>query len=252
MYGNSTLNIDIGVLITQTRPSCSTKCCISKHNSIYITQHVNPFNPGISRILCKSHIYTHKDIPWSWFAILNFFVYFSNAVKVYAWKDHFSLALFIKLPCNHFIFRYSLFIIYLFILPFLNVFQSVFFFSPSILHFSLSSIWFGVDRCLDVIYWRVCHVNIVRAQSIPNQSQKYFYYDKIEIRVDRDIRLMYGTLSMVSCLKKNLYVFRISHRHRNICTNHPKNVFDDIIDKISEKDFLHKTGKCHHKKRKKK
>lgn len=56
--------------------------------------------------------------------------------------------------------------------------------------------------------------------------------------------LKYGVLP-----KKNLYVFRISHR--NICTNHPKNVFDDIIDKISEKDFLHKTRKCHHKKREK-
>lgn len=115
----------------------------------------------------------------------------------------------------HFIFRYSLFIIYLFILPFLNVFQSVFFFSPSILHFSLSSIWFGVDRCLDVIYWRVCYVNIVRAQSIPNQSQKYFYYDKIEIRVDRDIRLMYGTLSMVSCQKK---IYMCSEFHIDIAT----------------------------------
>lgn len=214
MYGNSTLNIDIGVLITQTRPSCSTKCCISKHNSIYITQHVNPFNPGISRILCKSHIYTHKDIPWSWFAILNFFVYFSNAVKVYAWKDHFSLALFIKLPCNHFIFRYSLFIIYLFILPFLNVFQSVFFFHH---RYCISRYHLFDLVWIDAWMWYtdVCHVNIVRAQSIPNQSQKYFYYDKIEIRVDRDIRLMYGTLSMVSCQKKN---YMCSEFHIDIAT----------------------------------
>lgn len=146
MYGNSILNIDIGILLTQTRSSCSTKCCISKHNSIYITQHVNPFNPGISRILCKSHIYTHKDIPWSWFAILNFFVYFSNAAKVYAWKDHFSLALFIKLPCNHFItlsfdIRCLLFIYFTLSKCFSIHFL---FFSPSILHFLLSSIWFGV------------------------------------------------------------------------------------------------------------